>query len=256
MLRKEILQTLRQTALTLSFSILLPVVFLINEARLPENKPFGHYAEFGIMMLIVFLVTSLAYSIFAREDRDKATEYLRSLPISRFNLLWIKILPRLLVSLFLLFGYVFLVSPLAGRFTITEYIVVLVPALVLVFSGFLLGVSDRKNPVLAGLLILPVVYWGLIGPISAHMLWRVLLSNTEFLYRLTGNSVSQMGICTFFASNMAHLLPTILPVAVLLPLYRNWDCSSGKTRSQKMLKRLLFPTGLIIGITVVTFSQF
>lgn len=256
MLREEIFQTLRQTALTLSFSILLPVIYFINEARLPENKPFGHYVEFGIMMLIVFLVISLAYTIFAREDRDKAAEYLKSLPISRLNLLWMKILPRLLVSLFFLFGYVFFVSPLAGRFTIAEYTVVLVPALVLMFSGFLLGISDRKNPVLAGLLLLPAVYWMMLGSISSFYLGKYLLSHTEFLYRWTGNSVVQMRICILLSVSIAHLLPTVLPVAVLLPIYKNWDCASGKIRSQKMLKRLLFPTGLIIGITVVTFSQF
>jgi hypothetical protein len=254
MIKKEILATLRQTALTLSFGLLLPVVYWINEMRLVENKPFGHYAEFGAMTLLLFLVLNLAYTMFASEDKDGAGEYLKSLPIPKFKLLCMKILPRLLVSLFFIFGYVFIVSPLAGRFTISEYFVVFIPVLVVMLSGFLLGISDRRNPFLAGLLLLPAFYWILTGPVAAHIAWGILIGHTNFIYEITGSSIVQMRFCMIVSQGFVNLLPTLLPVAVLLPLYRKWDCSSGKLRSQVMLKKLLLPTALILVITAVTLS--
>jgi len=254
MIKREILNTLRQTALTLSFGLLLPVVYWINEQRLVENKPFGHYAEFGAMTLLVFLVLNLAYTMFASEDKDGAGEYLKSLPIPKLRLLCMKILPRLLVSLFFLFGYVFTVSPLASRFTTGEYFVVFIPTLVVMLSGFLLGISDRKNPFLAGLLLLPAFYWILSGPLAASIAGGILMKHTNFIYETTGSSIAQMRFC-FDASQLTmNLLPTLLPVAVLLPLYRKWDCSSGKLRSQEMLKRLILPTALILTITYIIFN--
>jgi len=254
MIRKEILATLRQTALTLSFGLLLPVVYWINELRLSENKPFGHYAEFGAMTLIVFLVLNLAYTMFASEDKDDAGEYLKSLPFSKYRLLCLKVLPRLLVSLLFLFGYEFFVSPLAGRYTVSGSLLVFIPALVAMLSGFLLGISNRRNPFLAGLLLLPVFYWFLSGPLAAHISWRTLLENTNFIYELTGSSIIHMRLCIIISQGIVNLLPTLLPVAVLLPLYRKWDCSSGELRSQVMLKKLLIPTALILVITVAVIS--
>jgi hypothetical protein len=254
MIKKEILATLRQTAMTLSFSLLLPVVYWINEQRLVENKPFGHYAEFGAMTLLMFLVLNLAYTMFAPEDKDGASEYLKSLPIPKFKLLCMKILPRLLVSLFFIFGYLFIVSPLAGGFTIGEYFVVFIPVLVVILSGFLLGISDRRNPFLAGLLLLPAFYWILSGPLAASIAGGILMKHTNFIYEITGSSIALMRFC-FYASQLTmNLIPTLLPVAVLLPLYRKWDCSSGKLRSQVMLKKLLLPITLMLVITFVTFN--
>ena len=254
MWKKEITDTLKQTGLVLSFLLIIPVVYWINSMRLHSNQSFSHYAEAGIVLSFMMLILTLAYQMFSREDSDNASEYLKSLPFSKWKLLSVKILPRLAVVWIFLFAYLcFLWFPPAQissndilfriGLIITELLIISIFSLMVMLSGFLLGISDRKNPVLVTAFLLMTLYPLFPGPKLAVSLFNNVLVHQG----------SQLLIHISFGA--AILLPSIVSLCILIPLYKSWDCTSGKIRSQKMLKRMAIPTALIAALWGLAFTQ-
>lgn len=238
MLRNEIRKTIRQTLLTLSFGLLLPVVYWINENRLAENKPFAEYLEAGAMLMVTALIANLSYSMFSTEDSDSAFEYLKTLPLTKWKLAGLKILPRFFVSFLLLMGFNVFVSPSAmpvkDGVALTLYEL---PILVLsLSSGFFLGIANRKNAVLITLFLIPVFYLLMVVPLATETIGTVTCANK-------------------FLSWCLDMLIGFLPLAAVLSVYRKWDCSSMQLRTRAMMKKLLLPTSLILVITLLTFNS-
>ena len=263
MWKKEIFDTLKQTGLVLSFLLIIPVIFGINQMRLSENMPFLYYIVWVITGLIPILVFSLAYTMFAAEDSDNASEYLKSLPISIWKLLALKIMPRLaIVWLFVLvFNEVisatwwshgisssWVNTNLEGRLTN-----IFMPLIALI-SGFILGLTDRKNPFLLIALLVPAFFLLKVG---LRSFINMKLLQAYWIYFMEPNGITlrwvfQVGrVLAFFGS---AIIPATLPILVLVPVIKSWDCSSGKIRSQRILKRMSFPLGLIIAM--YTLNQF
>ncbi len=254
MWKKEITDTLKQTALVLSFLLVIPAVFWINSMRLADNQPFSHYAEAGIVLSLLMLTLTLAYHMFSSEDSDNASEYLKSLPFSRWKLLSIKILPRLgAIWIFIFVYFCFVGFPPAQisstnaffriGLIIQELLIVSTFSLMIMLSGFLLGISDRKNPVLVTALLLLVLYPLFPGPVLAIRLFENVLMHQR----------NQLLILA--SINTVILLPSVASLCILIPLYKSWDCASGKIRSQIMLQRLVIPTALIAALWGLAFTQ-
>ncbi|HOP27242.1 MAG TPA: hypothetical protein PLM22_06610 [Candidatus Sabulitectum sp.] len=111
MLKAEIRKTSRETVLVLSFGLLLPLVYWINEYRLSENKPFSDYLEVGAVIMAAALIARLSHSMFSAEDSQNAFEYLKTLPLPGWKLAALKILPRLVISAILISGLGGIMSP-------------------------------------------------------------------------------------------------------------------------------------------------
>ncbi len=254
MLKKEITDTLKQTGFVLSFLLLVPVVYWINSMRLTNNQPFSHYAGAGIMLSFLLLVFTLAYQMFSSEDSDNASEYLKSLPITGWKLLSVKIAPRLAVTWIFLFGYcLFIWSPpaqISGSnnffrtgYSVIELLAALIFTLQVLLWGFLLGVSDRKNPVLA-LVILGIAMYPLVpGPVLA----------LSFFDNFLVYQRSQLFILISLLSVI--LLPPLTILLIMIPKYNSWDCTSSKIKSQQMLKRIALPAALVAGLWGFAFTQ-
>ncbi|MCK5787336.1 MAG: hypothetical protein KAH54_12365 [Candidatus Sabulitectum sp.] len=254
MLRKEIIDTLKQTAFVLSFLLLIPLVYWVNSMRLTSHRPFSHYAGAGVALSIFLLVFTLAYNMFSSEDSDSASEYLKSLPFTGWKLLAVKILPRLAVSWLFILGYCafiwFLPAQISSNdalfligLSITELLMIIVIPLLVMLSGFLLGTADRKNPVLVAAFLLITLYPLVPGPLLA----------VDFFNKVFVHSGSQITILMSFPTII--LLPSIASICVLLPLYRSWDCTSKRERTQAMLKRIAIPVGLIAAAWGFAFVQ-
>ncbi|MCD4708839.1 MAG: hypothetical protein K8S62_13985 [Candidatus Sabulitectum sp.] len=254
MWKKEITDTLKQAGLVFSFLLLIPAVYWINSMRLTDNQHFSHYAEAGITLSVLMLVFSLAYMMFSSEDSDNASEYLKSLPFSKWKLLAVKILPRLAVAWIFIFGYCcFVWFPPAqissnnalfrAGYILDELLIVSVIPLLVMLSGFLTGISDRKNPVLLIAFLLLTLYPLLPGPVLA-----INLFNKALMHQGNQTVILISIIATI-------LLPSIVSVFVLIPLYKSWDCASGKMRSQIMLKRMAIPTALVTALWGLAFTQ-
>ena len=237
MLRYEIGRTIRQTLVTLSFGLLLPLVYWINESRLEVNKPFSDYLEAGAMIMAFALVAKLSYSMFSGEDSNTAFEYLKTLPVPGWKLAGFKILPRLFVSILVIIGLNVLVSPAAMPVKEGVYLTAYeFPVLVLsLFSGFLLGIADRKNVVLVTLFLVPVFYQLMVAPFASGLLMDLTHSDALSWY--------------------IAMLIGFLPLAFLWDTYRKWDCSSGQERTGGMILRMTGPVALLLAISIYTFSS-
>ncbi len=254
MWKKEITDTLKQTALVLSFLLLIPVIFGINQMRFSsESLSFSWYIDWGMSFLLPILMLYLSYMMFASEDSDGATEYLKSLPVNKWKLLAIKIFPRFAVIVVIAFVYhsIFMSDFVhSGRFFWFYYSpgsLSLLKSLTLIitplFFGFMLGISSRSNVFLALAFLLTISYFVFAGYNFMSLLSR-------HFYRLWWPVFSNANIASFFVldSVLRIFLPTLLPVLVLVPVFKSWDVSSGKIRSQIMLKRMAGPLALIIAL--------
>jgi len=251
MLKKEITDTLKQTALVLSFILLMPVVYTINTMRFGgEQLCFTWYIDWGMSFLIPVLILYLSYMIFSGEDSSGAAEYLKSLPVSNWKLLAVKVIPRFVVVLGLVVIYETLfMENIAhiGRFAwlylpynrlsiLHAFLVILIPLV----SGFVLGISNRKSPILYLALVIPALYLAL-----SH--YQVYSFSSNYFYRIWWRYFSNTGIFLpfFLDSLLTVYFPAVLPLLVLIPVFKSWDTSSGKIRSQRILKRMAAPLLLI-----------
>ena len=241
MLRKEIMASLKQTAVILSFMLLIPIVHRINDIRLPGGtSSLGTYMINGGSLCFALLIAGLAYMMFSSEDNDDALEYLKTLPISKWELLKIKILPRLSILLVPSLA-IFIFTALLPSITVFElFFLAIIPlslsVLVALISGFFLGLSDSKNPILVGSMTLLASYPLFFVPDIAHRISRYIVHQTH-------------GEIPIYLYAIVHFVtiavPVLIPLYLLFPVYKSWDCTSGKIRSQAILKRLAVPVILI-----------
>ncbi len=257
MWKKEITDTLKQTALVLSFLLLIPVVFGINQMRFQQDLYFPWYIDWAMAFLIPILLLYLSYMMFSSEDSDNALEYLKTLPIKKSTLLVIKLLPRFAAVFMLVFVYQILFrcfvpmeqgfswfNLFSGSWSVTHFTILILVGL---FSGFILGISDRKNPFLAIALAIPVLY------IFLSHGW-VPSSFLRFMYHAWWQVFQHdryNDILWFLSLTFQVYLPSVMSLLVLIPVFKSWDMSSDKVRSQKILKRMAAPLLLIICLYTV-----
>ena len=107
MFLREFKETIRQTIFIMAFFILAPILYLLDQSIYSTGLTFMEYMSNGLDLFLLITAFYLAYNMFKVEMRDGATEYLLSLPISRWQLLRCKILPRIAVlTILLLTGFI------------------------------------------------------------------------------------------------------------------------------------------------------
>lgn len=104
MLRKEFSEVLKQSLFFILLSVTIPfgLVFVFNDPAISYFELFFAQYHFGLLIFVLFLGNSL----FLWDRKQRAADYLLSLPYSRPRLLGIKVLPR--VTAAVLFYLVFL----------------------------------------------------------------------------------------------------------------------------------------------------
>ena len=257
MWKKEITDTLRQTGIVVSFLLIMPFVFIVNQATSGDSQLlFSWYIDWGMGILLPILILYLSYMMFSYESSDDATEYLKSLPLNKWKLLAIKIIPRFVIITAIAFIYHSIFSSdflHIGRFSwffleqrpLSMMHTMIVITLPLIF-GFMFGISSRNNILLAFAFLLPITYF-----ITSQVYFISRLSHQ--IYRLWWSAFPNTDIHYFFEldSFLRVFLPTLLSILVLIPVFRSWDCSSGKIRSQKIIKRMSIPLIFIIALFTI-----
>ncbi len=242
-MRKEIMSTLKQTALVLSFLLLIPIVFLVNSMILQDNPPFSYYLTSGVMLGIILLALILAYTMF----NSKNAEFHPPGSKTKWKFLAVKILPRLTVVWILMLAFLIIGAmppeQIAGSafmrilgIRLGEFLVIFCVPLLIMLSGFFLGIADRRSPLLVGGFLLAMTYPIFTGP-------KILILVFDKIFipsRIT--AIATLDLATL----ITVLLPSALAVCVLIPLYKSWNTPSEKIKSQRMLKRIAGPVGLII----------
>ena len=256
MLRKEIIATLRQTFTILGFLALVPVVYWINQARLVENQEFGNYLNWGLMLVLPFLALYLGYMIFDEEDRDRAHEYLQTLPFGKAKLLAIKIIPRALVMLPVFFSPWLKSNVFYWQMDgVCEFLYSLFLPAIILFSGFLLGVSNRRNPFLVTALLLPVLFLVKFGFGSVL---TMKLTFGFYFHVMVPAGIETEGVF-LNAHRFFYLIGTILPAAlpslVLIPVFTEKTGISGECKAQIMLRKMMVPLLIILVLFALKFLK-
>ena len=102
MLRKELTETLKRFLECFLILIGIPVAFLLDKLIIRFGWGFlDIFQGFFIATIVVYAVYS-GLTIFQAEKKDRAIEYLLSLPISRKKVIVMKVLPRLAILIFLI----------------------------------------------------------------------------------------------------------------------------------------------------------
>jgi hypothetical protein len=242
MLRNEVLKTLRQTAVILSFLLLIPIIHWANEMRIPGGtSSLGTYFVTGGFLNYLMLVVGLSYMMFSRENDDDAIEYLKTLPVSNRVLFITKTLPRLVVLAVPLLGLT-LYETIAEGFQIDTFLLLTVPlgisvAVALIY-GFFLGISNRRNPVLIAVVTLLSSYPLLVGTDISLRITRYLVPYIQ---------PEHAGYILLFTTHLfLVVLPALIPLFLLIPIFRSWDMTPGSVRSQAILKKLAIPSILVV----------
>jgi len=248
MLRNEILKTLKQTAVILSFLLLIPVIHRANEMRIPGGtSSLGTYFVNGGFLNYLMLVVGLSYMMFSMENDDDAMEYLKTLPVSNRVLFITKTLPRLVVLAIPLLGLT-LYETIAEGFQMDTFLLFAVPLVMSVATaliyGFFLGISDRRNPVLIVVATLLSSYPLLVGTVISLRITRYLVSL---------NHPEHTGYIFPIALLLLLVLPALIPLFLLIPVYRSWDAVPGRIRSQAILKKLAVPSILVVALWGLVF---
>lgn len=238
---RELSDTVRQTLFILSFFIIVPVLYWMNVAEIQSKMNPLKYLSNGFGLTVLALIFFLAYNMFRTEDRDGATEYLLSLPFSRWKLFFCKMVPRILILIPVLLAAQFLLYLRQGLkfvsfgwiFSIESFLVLLI-----LYCGFILGVVGRKSWLVG--LTLAVIILGSLVTLSTGILVNLFLLLNVNIRTLSESSWlwAVYWAVRNFCSATGWILTPVLLTTAFLPVYRGWDIGSGRTRQLRFAKRV------------------
>lgn len=275
MLRKEILDTLRQTLFVLVFLVVLPLIYAVDGILYGGEIRFPWYFVNGFGLLTIMFAFYLGLNSFQRERRDGAWEYLLSLPVRKGSLFWSKFLPRLVVlALFvcineLLIGWDWeggpglYIHPLRSGIPINLSRL----AMVLLF-GFIISVLGKKS--WRSVIVLSVIAAGRMGLYGAsifsvwfHIWWakcseeiiwiRIPQESRRFFEFIPEYSPIKMGLVSFvekFNFYLDWLLLTALVVLAFIPVFRSMTIVRTRAQENRFLRIALIPF-ILVALTIV-----
>ena len=242
---RELKETLRQTIFIMAFFILVPLLYLTDQAVISSGVTFLEYMSNGLDLFILITAFYLAYNMFKVEERDGATEYLLSLPITRWRLLRYKLIPRAVVLTILLLigsiindlrisdgsvlGLVF-VNWRVGLFYLVGFIIFVQ------ICGFILGLTGRESWSARLMLLGMILCVWQLGTITiavntliykVYDIWRVF----RFSSWLEANGRTLLDFAVFY----------FLLWYILKPLCRIWDLKPMRVREIWFQKRAVLP---------------
>lgn len=101
MLKKEILDTLKKLAESSIFLIAIPFAYLWDLVVIKFGWEFSEIFKFVCLLFAFFFSAYSGLTILQAEKKDRAFEYLFSLPVSKMKIILYKLVPRLLILLVL-----------------------------------------------------------------------------------------------------------------------------------------------------------
>jgi ABC-type Na+ efflux pump permease subunit len=233
-LTKEIKDTLKTLGYCLFLLLFIPLAMLMNWHIFHSQwEVSGIFAPVFVAIVLIFAAYS-GVSIFQTEKKDRALEYLLSLPMSIWKILVIKILPRLTVLLLLI-----AVGGMLSIFrtVISDAIGVIILFFIAVFIS--LAVDSLGNAMIGVLLLNIILYYT-----------SIITSYLTIEYRLWGSTEP-----IFWLS---HLLPGLLllvPLAVAFGLtLKNFDLKPLKWQARPYLV-IALPSAAVLLLFIMVFLK-
>lgn len=234
MLKKEFRDTLKTLFYCLCLFLIVPIARLLDWRVLhAEWDISGIWQPVFTAVIIVFAAYS-GVSIFQVEKKDRALEYLFSLPVSKWKIIGVKVLPRLF--------FVLLLIAAGGLFSVLDSVVADgLSLLVLFFSGLFIGLAvDSLLNGLFGVVIINVTFY-YASLITSYLTMR---------YRLFGSELPVFPL--------SYLLPVVLllgPLAAAFALtVRDMDIKPFRWQVKHYLA-IALPAVLILLVFILVFMQ-
>ena len=229
MLRKEIRDALKRFVESLVALILIPFVYAWDKLITKAGLDYKSLLQTGFVVTLLIFSVYAGATVFQSERKDRAFEYLFSLPLSRTEIILAKVLPRL-GFLILLAGAATLV---VGRELLQEAGIIF---LLLFFSSIFLSIgvfSVILNLFGVGLIYLIYFQGQLIVSsfllklgLSSHGLWvasvisaAVLLIPFGIAFWLTFMKIDVRPIKLQLRTYYAIVLPTLIILVSLIVAY-------------------------------------
>jgi hypothetical protein len=227
MLEREFRIAIRQFGLVMAFLAVMPLVYALDSSFYRTGVGFTEYMTGGYGLLLMVSTFYLGYNIFSQEDEDGSLEYLLSLPVGRWQLLSIKVVPRVVI-LFLAaeLGGLIGVQLIPGREALISFV------LFSQICGFVLGIVSRRSWISRLSLFLLVLFTYFINSTSPGFHYYIL--------PVVGGS----SWIPYLMLEMAILL------LILLPVYSHWDMKPASYR-ESMLARLVVGPLIILAIPLI-----
>jgi hypothetical protein len=242
---REVKETLRQTVFIMAFFILIPILFLADQAVYKTGLTFIEYVSNGLDLFILITAVYLAYNMFKAEEMDGATEYLLSLPISRLNLFKYKVIPRIVILTVLLLAGCFMNSlrradgSVLGEIFINWRVGILYLIGFIIFiqiCGFMLGLAGRESWSMRLMLlamVLCVWQFGTVSLVINVLVFKVfdIWTAVRFSCWLGTNGRALLDFAVFYS----------LLWYIVKPLCSIWDLKPMRVREVWFQKRAILP---------------
>lgn len=234
MLKKEFRYTLKTLFYCLCLFFIVPIAGLLDwQVFHAEWDISGILQPVFTLVIIVFAAYS-GISIFQEEKKDRAMEYLFSLPVSKWKIIGVKVVPRFLTVLLLIAA--------GSIFSVLESVVVDgMSLLFLFFSGLFIGLAvDSVLNGLFGVVIVNITFY-YSSLITSYITMR---------YRLFDSDMPLFPL--------SYLLPAVLllvPLAAAFVLtVKNMDIKPFKWQVKHYLA-IALPAVLILLVVILVFMR-
>lgn len=242
MYKKEFMETGRKTAITFLLLLLAPVFYIFDRLVLHTGLNFGTISVYAYAFVISIITLIFTGSIFHSEHQDHAMEYLFTLPVSKYNIVGYKLIPRFSILALLYIVYV-LILPAAKNIPGSESSFFIYPSILpmiiftLLILGFILGLIGHKNGFMKIFTIISfyVVLVGSIG-IAANFI------------NLRGNNLAIEDLAPFFW--ISSIIVTLIWWASFFQIVKRLDMKPEKCHVKKFA-RLAVPMMTIYVIAII-----
>lgn len=95
MLRKEIGDALKKLVESLVFLVIIPFMYIVDKLVWKWGLDYRSLIDTGFVITLLIYAVYAGGTVFQSERKDRAFEYLFSLPLTRRKIILVKILPRL-----------------------------------------------------------------------------------------------------------------------------------------------------------------
>ena len=232
MLRKEIRDALKRFIESLVVLAVIPFMYLWDKLLMKRGLDYASLIDTGFVITLLFYAVYAGATVFQAERKDRAFEYLFSLPLTRKKIILAKILPRLGLLLVLVGAATLAVGgDLPAKIAVTVF--------VLFFSSLFLslGVSSIVINLFGVMLMYLIFFQGghvfgylllkLGGIFASHLGWSVtqiisaavLLVPFGLAFWLTFKKMDARPFKLQMKTYYAITLPTLFVLVLLIALF-------------------------------------
>ena len=234
MLRKEIRDALKRFVESLVVLAVIPFMYLWDKLLMKKGLDYASLIDTGFVITLLFYAVYAGATVFQAERKDRAFEYLFSLPLTRRKIILAKILPRLGLLLVLVGAATLAVGGgLPAKIAVT--------VIVLFFSSLFLSLGVSSIVInLFGVMLMYLIFFQ-----GGHVFGYLLL-------KLGG----------IFASHLGWSVTQIISAAVLLVpfglafwlTFRKMDARPFKLQ-MKTYYAITLPTLFVLVLLIALFSK-